>query len=148
MIIDIIENSELYKSLHSRFTKAFAFISKTNFSKLDDGKYEIENEDIFAMVQEYNTKDKKDAKLEAHRKYIDIQYIHSGVELIGVATFKDQVPITDDTVKDIAFYKGDASFIKLEAGMFAIFFPDDLHMPGIREAQSVKVKKVVVKVRV
>ena len=84
------------------------------------------------MVHEYNTKDKKKAKLEAHRKYIDIQYIHSGVELIGVAAFKDQIPITDDTEKDLAFYEGDASFIKLETGMFAIFFPDDLHMPGIK----------------
>ena len=148
MIIDRIENSELYESLHLRFAKAFAFICKTDFSQLDDGKYEIENDDIFAMVQEYNTKDKKEAKLEAHRKYIDIQYIHSGVELIGIAALNDQIPITDDTEKDIAFYEGDASFIKLEAGMFAIFFPDDLHMPGIKLTQSAKVKKVVVKVRV
>lgn len=147
MIVDKIENSELYESLHPRFAKAFAFISKTDFSKLDDGKYEIENDNIFAIVQEYNTKDKKEAKLEAHRKYIDIQYIHSGIELIGVAAFKDQIPTTDDTEKDLAFYEGDASFIKLEAGMFAIFFPDDLHMPGIKLTQSAKVKKVVVKVR-
>ena len=148
MIIDKIENSELYESLHPRFAKAFAFIQKTDFSKLEDGKYEIENNDIFVIVQEYNTKDKKEAKLEAHRKYIDIQYIHSGVELIGVAAFKDQISITDDTEKDLAFYDGEASFIKLEAGMFAIFFPDDMHMPGIKLTQSAKVKKVVVKVRV
>ncbi|MCD4833779.1 MAG: YhcH/YjgK/YiaL family protein [Bacteroidales bacterium] len=148
MVIDKIENSEIYESLHLRFAKAFAFICKTDFSKLDDGKYEIENDDIFAIVQEYNTKDKKDAKLEAHRKYIDIQYIHSGVELIGIAAFKNQIPISDDTEKDLAFYEGDASFIKLEAGMFAIFFTDDLHMPGIKLTQSAKVKKVVVKVRV
>ncbi len=148
MVIDKIKNSELYESLHPRFAKAFAFISKTDFSKLDDGKYEIENDDIFAIVQEYNTKDKKEAKLEAHRKYIDIQYIHSGVELIGVAALNNQIPITDDTEKDLAFYEGDASFIKLEAGMFAIFFPDDLHMPGIKLTQSTKVKKVVIKVRV
>ena len=104
MIIDKIENSELYKSLHPRFDKAFEFIYKTDFSQLADGKYEIENDDIFAMVQEYNTKDKTEAKLEAHQKYIDIQYIHSGVELIGVAAFKDQVPISNDPKKDIAFY--------------------------------------------
>ena len=60
MIIDKIENSEIYERLHLRFAKAFAFICKTDFSKLDDGKYEIENDDIFAIVQEYNTKDKKD----------------------------------------------------------------------------------------
>lgn len=148
MIIDKIENSELYESLHPRFAKAFAFICKTDFSKLGDGKYEIENDDIFAIVQEYNTKDKKEAKLEAHRKYIDIQYIHSGVELIGVATLHNQIPITNDPENDIAFYQGEASFIKLKAGMFAIFFPDDLHMPGIKLTQSAKVKKVVVKVRV
>ena len=148
MIIDKIENSEIYESIHPRFAKAFAFICKTDFSKLGDGKYEIENDDIFAIVQEYNTKDKKEAKLEAHRKYIDIQYIHSGVELIGVATLHNQIPITNDPENDIAFYQGETSFIKLEAGMFAIFFPDDLHMPGIKLTQSAKVKKVVVKVRV
>ncbi|MFC2151936.1 YhcH/YjgK/YiaL family protein [Bacteroidota bacterium] len=148
MVVDKIENSKTYECTHSRFSKAFEFIHKTDFSKLEDGKYTIENEDIFAIIQQYNTKDSKEAKLEAHRRYIDIQYIHSGVELIGVATLKNQKIISDDPEKDLIFYEGEASFIKINAGMFAIFFPEDMHMPGINYVKSAPVKKVVIKVNV
>lgn len=148
MVIDKIGNSELYKCLHPRFAKAFEYIHNTDFSQLIDGKYQIEQDDIFALVQEYNTKDSKNAKLEAHKKYIDIQYIDSGAELIGVAPFNNETPVVDEPEKDIAFYEGEASFIKLEAGMFAIFFPTDLHMPSIKSNQPAKVKKVVIKVSV
>ncbi len=148
MILDKLENSKLYKNIHPLFSKAFEYIHKTDFSQLADGKYEIENDKLFAMVQEYNTKDKTEAKPEAHRKYIDIQYIHSGVELVGIATLNNQIPVSDEPEKDFAFYESETSFIKLEAGMFAVFFPDDLHMPGIKLKQSTKVKKIVVKVSV
>jgi len=148
MILDKIENSKLYESIHPLFSKAFDFIHKTNFSELADGKYEIENDKLFAMVQEYNTKDKSEGKPEAHRKYIDIQYIHSGAELIGIALLQDNTLISDEPEKDLAFYEGETSFIKLEAEMFAVFYPDDLHMPGIKLNQSAKVKKVVIKVLV
>jgi YhcH/YjgK/YiaL family protein len=148
MILDKLENSELYEKLHPLFAKAFDFIRKTDFSQLTDGKYEIDNDKLFAMVQEYKTKDETEGKPEAHHKYIDIQYIHSGVELIGIAPLKGNTLISDEPEKDLAFYESETSFIKLEAGMFAIFFPDDLHMPGIKLEKSTKVKKVVIKVLV
>lgn len=146
MIIDNIQKALLYENLHPGFVKAFDFIRKTDFSKLADGKYEIDGDNIFAIVQEYKTKDI--AKLEGHRKYIDIQYLHSGVELIAYANLENQIIISDDEEKDLAFYEGDGSFIKLESQMFAIFFPQDLHMPGIKLTESTKVKKIVIKVRV
>ncbi|NOQ25078.1 MAG: DUF386 family protein [Bacteroidales bacterium] len=146
MIIDKIQKSLLYENLHSGFAKAFDFIRKTDFSKLVDGKYEIDGDNIFAMVQEYKTKDI--GKLEGHRKYIDIQYIHSGVEQIGYANLENQNIISDDEEKDLAFYEGEGSFIKIESQMFAIFFPQDLHMPGIKIANANKVKKIVIKVKV
>jgi YhcH/YjgK/YiaL family protein len=146
MIIDNIQKALLYENLHPGFAKAFDFIRKTDFSKLADGKYEIDGDNIFALIQEYKTKDI--AKLEGHRKYIDIQYIHSGVELMGVASLNDQTVISDDPEKDLTFYEGEASFIKLESEMFAIFFPQDLHMPGIKLTDAKHVKKIVIKVRV
>ena len=148
MIVDKIQNSLLYENLHPGFTKAFDFIRKTDFSKLVDGKYEIDGGDVFALVQEYNTKDREVAKLEGHRKYIDIQYIHSGVELIGVVSLNEQTVISEDPENDFAFYEGDGSFMKLESEMFAVFFPQDLHMPGIKIANANQVKKIVIKVRV
>lgn len=146
MVLDKIENADLYKNLHPRFAKAFEYIHKTDFSTIIDGKYEIEKDTIFALIQEYNTKDPKEAKLEAHRKYIDIQYIHSGAELIGIAPFHQQPQVVDKPENDITFFEGEASFVKLETGMFAIFFPEDLHMPGILIHQPATVKKIVIKV--
>lgn len=146
MILDKLENFILYETLHPLFTKAFEFLQSSNFSEFTDGKYEIEGDKLFAMVQEYNTKDESEGKPEAHRKYIDIQFVYSGAELIGIAPLKDNILISDEPEKDLAFYESETSFIKLEAGMFAVFFPEDLHMPGIKLNQSAKVKKVVIKV--
>ena len=147
MIIDNIENSNLYTGIHPWFDKAFDFIKTSDFSTLKDGKYEIEGNDIFALVQQYETKDANKAKPESHFKYIDIQYMHSGSELMGVAIWNNQVPVTRDLEHDIAFYNEDSTFIKLNKGIFAIFFPHDLHMPGIKSGQSGLVKKVVIKVK-
>lgn len=148
MIIDDIKNAGFYENVHPDFAKAFEFILTSDFSKLEDGKYEIKGDDIFAIVQQYKTKDKEEAILEAHKKYIDIQYISSGVELIGVSMLDKQTPVVSESEKDLAFYEGESSFIKLKKGMFAIFFPHDLHMPGIKQDQSIAVKKVVLKVKV
>ncbi len=149
MIIDKIENSGLYVTVGKRIARALKYINSTDFSGLGSGRYEIKNEDIFAIVNEYETKDIKDCKLEAHRKYIDIQYIYSGVELIGVAPLINQTPSEEYNEKnDCVFFMEDTSFIKMTAGMFAIFFPDDLHMPGVKANGISKVKKIVVKVRV
>jgi YhcH/YjgK/YiaL family protein len=57
---------------------------------MEPGVYEIESKSIFAIIQEYNTKEIKDCVLEGHVKYIDIQYIIQGVELMGVTTKKNQ----------------------------------------------------------
>ncbi len=148
MIIDKIENFELYTGLNKKIAKAFAYIRAIDLSQLALGKYEIDKDDIFALVQEYDTKDKKDCKLEGHQKYIDLQFIINGVEQMGISTLKDQVAVTRNEKDDYTFYEGDSDFIKVEAGMFTIFFPDDLHMPGIKVSHSSKVKKVVIKVKI
>lgn len=148
MILDKIENSKLYIGLGERIAKAFEYIHTTDLLQTAVGKYEIDTDDVFAIVQEYDTKQISECKIEAHRKYIDVQYIISGVELMGVSTLTNQNPVVINEENDYCLYEGDSSLIKLDAGMFTIFFPDDLHMPGIKFNQISKVKKVVVKVRV
>jgi YhcH/YjgK/YiaL family protein len=149
MIIDKIENSGLYLNLSKRIAKAFKYVDSTDFSRIEPGRYEIEDDNIFAMVNEYETKNVSDCILEAHRKFIDIQYICSGVELIGVAPLVNQIPTKEyDETKDCAFFNEETSFVKMTGGMFAIFFPDDLHMPGVKTDSISKVKKVVIKVRI
>jgi len=146
LIIDSIENSNLYKGISESIEKALSYLSETDFSKMD-GEYEIEGRDIYAIVNSYKTKDLKDGRLEGHRKYIDVQYMVNGSEKMGYAPLEDQKISTDyDGEKDFMFYEGDATFTEVKKGMFAIFYPTDLHMPGIGSGNEVV--KVVVKVKV
>jgi len=148
MIIDKIENSNLYTNLSKGIEKAFSYIKNTDFSRISDGKYEIESENLFALVQEYQTKDLMEGKLEWHHKYIDVQYIISGVEMIGIATKKQHKIIEQDTEKDYFFFEDNSTLIEFEAGMFAVFFPDDLHKPSLSGREKTKVKKVVIKIKI
>lgn len=146
MVIDKIENYTRYTNLSERMAKGFEFIKNTDLVQLESGKYDIDHEDVFAIVQEYDTKDEKNCKLEGHKKYIDIQYVIKGVESMGVTTKKDQKIIEVNEEKDYTFYEGETSLLKVAEGMFTIFFPDDLHRPCVKSEQIAKVKKVVVKV--
>jgi len=149
MIIDKLSNSQLYSTLGERINKVFAYLKQTDFSNMEIGKYEIDRDNIFALVNEYNTKDESEGKLEAHKKYIDVQFVAKGRELMGYAPLENQKNINEyNEQNDIIFFEGEKSFIKVEEGMFAIFFPNDLHMPGINVEKSEFVKKIVIKVKV
>ena len=148
MIIDKIENAHLYKNISERINKSFEYIRTTDLKNLPAGRYPIDGENIFALVSEYQTKPEQEGKLEAHKKYIDVQHVISGEELMGYAPLGGQKvldPYKEEN--DIVFYTGDKSFTKVSEGMFAIFFPEDVHMPGIASGKSSSVKKLVIKVR-
>lgn len=149
MIFDKIENSGLYENIDSKIKKAFDYIKKTDFNKLELGKHVIDEENVFAILMEYETKNASDCKLEVHKKYIDVQYVISGNENIGHIPLTTQIPskVYDDK-DDYALYDNVCSLIKVEPRQFAIFYPSDLHMPGVKTDAIMKVKKVVVKVRV
>ena len=148
MIFDYINNSSKYKRLSDNLAIALSFISNTNLQNLDVGKYSINSDDVFYTIDEYKAKPSIEGKLEAHKKYIDIQTVISGSEYIGHALLSNQKILRDyDDLFDYALYQGDATFIKLVPGSFAIFYPSDLHMPGIDE-YKINVKKMVIKVRI
>lgn len=149
MIIDKLSNSHLYFGLGERINKAFNFLKQTDFSKMELGKYEIDGDNIFALVNEYNTKDECEGKLEAHKKYIDVQFVAKGSELMGYAPLENQKVIDEyNEQKDITFFSGEKSFTQVIEGMFAIFFPTDVHLPGIKINEKTYVKKIVIKVKV
>ena len=149
MVVDTIENAHLYKDLGDKIKRAFEYLEATDFELLASGKYNVDGEDIFAIVNKYETKDKSDCEQEAHRRYIDIQYIIKGSELFGYTPLTNQLPITDyNAENDFAVYKEELSYLKLEAGMFIIFYPTDIHQPEVRVYEPMLVKKVVVKVRI
>jgi len=149
MIIDKIENSHLYEGISERIKKAFEFIHNSDLKNIKPGRYEIDGENIFALINEYKTKSELEGKLEAHRKYLDVQYVIEGEELMGYTPIGSQQilePYKEEN--DIIFFKGEKSFTKVSSGMFAIFFPEDVHMPGITSGKISDVKKLVIKVRI
>ncbi len=149
MIIDSLDNVKHYRSLSERLKKAFEFLEETDFEQIEPGKYNVDGDEIFAIVSEYNTKEKPDARPEAHERYIDIQYVVKGKEYMGYALLEDQEPsVPYNPEKDVVFYHADVDYTTVSEGMFAVFFPTDVHAPGAMIEKSEPVKKVVVKVLV
>lgn len=150
MILDTLQNAHLYHGLGPKFIKAFEYLAQTDFNALEKGKYEIDGKNIFAIVNEYDTVDPSGERMEAHRKYIDIQYIVRGAELIGHDLLLQKTPSRayDEPTDFMLFEERPAFFTKLEQDQFAIFFPSDLHMPNLRIDEPIPVKKVVVKISV
>ncbi len=114
------------------------------------GKYQLEN-GAYVSVQEYTTKARIDAKYEAHKKFIDIQLILSGREIIAVTPI-EKMEIRDqyNEEKDVAFFQhnDECTDYLLEAGDFLILYPQDVHMPAVCVNEKSPVRKIVVKVPV
>jgi len=148
MILDKINNIEIYSDLNPSIVRALKYLKDTDFKKISSGRYEVSRDEIFSIVHNYMTKELEDCRLEAHRKYIDIHFMSEGSELIGYSLFNDQKEATQyDEENDFILYCGEKNYLKLEEGMFAVFYPSDLHMPGIIIDKPAEVKKVVVKVK-
>ena len=133
MVVDRLENLEKYASLNPLFAQAIEFLQSHDLNAMEIGKTEL--------------KAKEQAKLETHNEFIDIQIPLSGVEVMGYTAGKDCVPANApyNAEKDITFFEGLAeTYITVKPGMFAIFFPQDGHAPGISPDG---VKKVIVKVK-
>ncbi|MCL4540037.1 MAG: YhcH/YjgK/YiaL family protein [Bacteroidetes bacterium] len=148
MIQDTLSNAETYFTMHPGFEKAFSFLRRADLPALDPGKYAIEGDDVFALVQKDRGKNMKDAHLEAHRNYIDIQFLIDGNEQTGWKPREScrtvLAPYSDE--RDIEFYADQPqTFLALKPGMFTVFLPADAHAPMISEGE---VHKCVVKVRV
>jgi len=147
MIMDAIARGAAYAALHPGFAKAFAFLREKDLAALPDGRYELDGDRVYVLVMTVDGRGKADAKFEAHRRYIDIQAVVSGDEVMGwspIAACREPLPF--DAAKDVGFYSDTpASWVIVPVGSFAVFFPEDVHAPL---AGSGKVKKAVVKIAV
>lgn len=149
MIIDRIENASRYYSLEPGITQALEYVKNNDLSTIAPGKYEIIRDKIQMIVNEYGQECTDRVRMEAHRKNIDVQYWVSGSELMGYSPLQSQhllEPFNEG--KDCGFYAADASFSRLEPGMFAIYFPTDLHTAIADEKCDTKVRKIVFKVAI
>lgn len=155
MIIDTLTNRALYGALHPRIATALEYLAATDLSQLDKGVYELEGKALFAIVSDYSTVTRGTEPFEVHRKYIDVQYIVSGEEEFGYLPLpQQQTPCTAyDSSRDFEEFsysqnQARASYVALRSGMFALFFPNDAHMPCCHLDGESRVKKVVIKVRI
>jgi YhcH/YjgK/YiaL family protein len=148
MIVDRIKKANIYANLSERLAVAIRYLQTNDLSEFKTGKYQIEDDDVYVSINEYDTKNVENAKWEAHQKYADIHCVLSGEEKMGYANLeKMEVAEAYNPEKDIAFLKGSGDYITIKPGDFAIFFPHDAHQPGVVSNGTAKVKKVVVKVK-
>lgn len=149
MIVDKIKNISLYTNISEKIKKGLMLLNDKELINKPEGKYEVDGENIYILVQRYKTKNYSEAKFEAHRNYIDIQAVLKGKEIIGyenIDNLKENVPYKTDA----AFFETPESFseIKLTEGMFALLFPGDGHMPACDYNGKTEVIKIVVKIKI
>lgn len=148
MILDSLANASLYRPLGPRIARGLAWLADFS-AQTPDGRYDIDGDDLFALVQSYDTVPANEKKFESHRRYLDIQFMAAGTESIHYAPLASLRPSTDyDAVKDFSLYADPAAAtpLHLSPGSFAIFFPADGHKPGCSAGSSpVRIKKVVIK---
>jgi len=140
-----------YFKNRERWDEAFNFLKNNDLLKLELKRYDLDGDNLYASVSEYLTKNEENARYEAHRKYIDIQYVISGKEQIGIApmSLKKDVLEAYDAAKDIEFLTVNQGVnFKAASDRFFIFFPEDVHRPGLKDGENSTVRKVVVKVKI
>ncbi|HUX96306.1 MAG TPA: YhcH/YjgK/YiaL family protein [Bacteroidales bacterium] len=139
-----------YFNNKERWDKAFEYLMTTDLNALEVKRHDIDGDNLFALVSGYMTKNEEDAKFEAHKKYVDIQYVISGSEQMSVApvTKKGDVLTPYDETKDLEFMTvTESSHYIATPDKFFLFFPSDLHRPSVKVGENAQVKKVVVKVK-
>ena len=133
--------------------KALQYIAATDFSKVPNGRYELDGDAMYANVDTYTTEDRSQKKPEAHNKYIDVQYLGKGTEKIYFAPRTADVKVVEDYAaeRDLLFFENieEKDAVVLSAGSFAVLFPWELHRPGCNAASEPSdVQKIVVKIAV
>ena len=145
MIIDTIENAQNYISLNKSFKTVFDYLKSHDLSTMECGSYELEGRNLFFNLQEGETKPEQ--KLEAHRKYIDIQVVVKGEEYMGYTNIKNTT-VTEEynEEKDVIFLSGEVDKVKATSKHFVVFYPQDAHMPSLAVDTPKTVKKAIFKI--
>ncbi len=154
MIFGNLKSWDKEKHVYSEaIQRGINYLIENDFMSMEEGNYKIYEDKIFAMVMDKETEPKKNRAPEAHEKYVDIQHLVSGKEIIGFAKMCDELVVKEDKLeeKDVVKYTNEVPNevdLKLLPGDFAIFFPNDVHRPQCEFGGEQKVRKVVVKIDV
>ena len=148
MILDVIENAHHYSIMNNGFTKAIEFLLRSDLAELPVKNYEIDGDCVYAVVAKDHGRKKESALLETHEKYIDIQLVLAGIDTMGWKPKSSCKQPSEEYNKesDIQFFSDKPDiWLPVKSGCFAIFFPEDAHMPMISDSQ---LHKVIVKIAV
>lgn len=153
MITDNISNHAQYAHLPPAILRAIEYLASTDFTFVESGQYELDGRKLVSMVQRYKTKLPHQAVWESHRKYIDVQFVAGGHERFGHIAIGNAPPVKTpySEEKDVIFYEPGLQTFDAPMGTFMIFYPDDIHAPGLAAGTppvASEVVKVVVKVAV
>jgi YhcH/YjgK/YiaL family protein len=141
--------AEQYYLAPKRWQTAFNLLKTCVFSNLEPGRYEVDGSNLYFVINHYFPQEKEQVRFEAHHDYIDIQYVFEGEEYMGLGLIENSTEmIAYDPEKDIAFFEvSDPVYNKATTERFFIFFPGELHQPGVKTDQNQMVKKIVIKVK-
>lgn len=148
MILSTLSQSDRYAALHPLFPRAFEYIRNTDLLALAPGRYPIVDKQLFVIVESVAGRAREAAKLEVHRRYIDIQLVLEGTDEMGWKALADCTqPVSDySEEKDIRFfYDAPATWIATPPGAFCIFFPEDAHAPLVSNGN---IRKAIFKIAV
>ncbi|MCF0208153.1 MAG: YhcH/YjgK/YiaL family protein [Bacteroidaceae bacterium] len=146
MIIDTIDKLAYYASVNPLFADVVEYLKNNDLNTVETGKHEIKGKDLFVNIQVAKGKTKEEAKLETHRKMIDIQIPLSGEETYGYTPLCDLPDLEYNEEKDIIKYEGLAqTYVTCNPGQMAIFFPQDGHAPCVSSAPEIK--KAIFKIK-
>jgi YhcH/YjgK/YiaL family protein len=147
MIMDLLKNWGDYAWPNERFAKGFAQLNKLG-ADAADGRFELDDDSLFYMVQTYETKSREEQEFEAHREYADIQILLEGEESILWAP-REGLHVSKSYEPDAEFYSliPGATDLVLRPGQFCVFMPNDAHAPCITHETPCAVRKAVVKVK-
>jgi len=147
MIFDSLANFSTYNGAHHLFPIVHDYLQGRDLAALPLGRHDIAG-GIHAIVNKYKTLHPEETFIECHRKFIDIQIMLHGAEKIGVCLTDNCEQLAYNERQDFQTLKGEVDIITLRQGYFAIFFPQDGHMPQLQLDGPEDVKKLVIKVPV
>lgn len=147
MITDHLANGLCYAAVDTRLARAIEFLQRADLAALPDGRYDIDGDAVYALVQRYTSKLPGEGRWEAHQRYADLQIVVEGEERVGYGQMGRFTRGAYDPAKDVEFLTGDADFVRLTAGEFIVLWPGEVHMPGMAAGAPTTVKKIVVKIR-
>ena len=152
MIVTDLQHIERQLTMTQQMQQAVEFLRRTDLLELPDGNVPIDGKRVYAVLQRYRTARHDAPQFEYHRKYIELQYILAGEEIIGWAPASEMTPsFSYNEDQDICFgliEPGKWSPVRLVAGQLAVFWPEDGHAPRLATEKACLVRKIVVKVAV